>query len=187
VGDLCAKNVKNINLVGGDPTSDLHVILEAMKYIDMNICFLWNSNFYNSAPAIDLLLDVMDVRLPDWKFGDDACAERYAKVSNYVETMKRNFQAVHEERKGEIIIRHLVMPGHVDCCSKPILDWIAKHLPKAVVNIMEQYFPAYHAPDYPEIDRRPTAEEMKEVWEYATDLGIVWEPATYIRDVWFPF
>ncbi|GAH60438.1 unnamed protein product, partial [marine sediment metagenome] len=63
---------------------------------------------------------------------------------------------MHDEGSGEICIRHLVMPGHIDCCSKPILEYIAKELPKAVVNIMGQYRPQYRSSLYKEINRRPT-------------------------------
>nr|MDO8109547.1 radical SAM protein [Candidatus Sigynarchaeota archaeon] len=185
VAELFKQKVKNINYVGGDPTSDLHVILEAMEHHDMNICLLWNSNFYNSAPALDLLLDVMDIWLPDWKYGNDACALKYSRAPNYMAIMQRNFQRINDEGSGEIIIRHLVMPGHVECCSKPALEWIARHLPKAVVNIMEQYHPAYHASEYPEINRLPTKEEIDAARRYATDLGIVWEPVTYTA-AWNP-
>jgi putative pyruvate formate lyase activating enzyme len=173
VTELFKQKAKTINYVGGDPTSDLHVILEAMKYHDMNICLLWKSNFYNSAPALDLLLDVMDIWLPDWKYGNDACALKYSQAPNYMAIMQRNFQRINDEGSGEIIIRHLVMPGHVECCSKPALEWIASHIPKAVVNVMEQYRPVYHASDYPEINRLPTKEEIDAARRYATDLGIV--------------
>ena len=50
-----------------------------------------------------------------------------------------------------MIIRHLVMPNHVDCCSKPILNWIAENIPGTVINIMAQYRPEYHAYDYKDI------------------------------------
>ncbi|MFX1259452.1 MAG: pyruvate formate lyase-activating protein, partial [Promethearchaeota archaeon] len=79
---------------------------------------------------------------------------------------------------GEIIIRHLVMPNHVECCSKPILEYIAKEIPKCVVNIMSQFRPEYHAYQYPEINRRPSSEEMQEVKNHADKLGILWRPVS---------
>ncbi len=172
---LYAAEVKNINYVGGDPTSNLHVILESMKYLNVNLCQLWNSNFYNSGEAMNLLLDVIDLWMPDFKYGNNNCARKYSKIENYVEVLQRNLKQAHDQGSGEIIIRHLVLPNHVECCSKPILDWVAKNVPKAVVNIMAQYRPEYKAMKYPEIARRPSGEEMREVRSYATNLGIVWE------------
>ena len=172
---LYAAGVKNINYVGGDPTSNLHVILKSLKYLDVNVCQLWNSNFYNSIEAVDLLLDVMDLWLPDFKYGNDECAKKYSNIDNYVEVLHRNLKMVYDQGSGEIIIRHLVLPSHVECCSKPILSWVAANLPKAVVNIMGQYRPEYKASRYPEIARRPSGDEMHEVRRYASELGIVWE------------
>ncbi len=122
-----------------------------------------------------LILEVMDFWLPDFKYFEDSCAEKYSKVPHYFETVSRNHKLAHDEGSGEMIIRHLVMPNHIECCTKPVLDWIAKNCPKAVVNIMGQYHPAHQAHKYPEINRRPTEKELNEARHYATELGILWE------------
>jgi len=70
------------------------------------------------------------------------------------------------------------MPNHVECCSKPILDFVAKELPKAVMNIMGQFRPEYKAFNYEEINRRPTSEEIREVKTHAQKLGILFEPVS---------
>ena len=70
------------------------------------------------------------------------------------------------------------MPNHVECCSKPILDYIAKEIPKCVVNLMGQFHPEYLAHKYKEINRRPSIEEMHAVKNYADDLGILYEPVS---------
>jgi putative pyruvate formate lyase activating enzyme len=85
---------------------------------------------------------------------------------------------VHDAGSGEIIIRHLVMPGHINCCSKPILDYVAKELSNAVENIMGQYRPQYHSFNYPEINRKPTSQEMHDVKNYASRLGILYKPVS---------
>ena len=66
------------------------------------------------------------------------------------------------------------MPGHVECCSKPILKWIKDNIPEVVVNIMGQYHPAYLVSkgQYSEINRRTTRAEMQEVFSYAENLGL---------------
>jgi len=70
------------------------------------------------------------------------------------------------------------MPNHIECCSKPILDYVAKELPKAVMNIMAQYRPQWKSFNYEEINRRPTSQEMREVKSYADKLGILYEPVS---------
>jgi putative pyruvate formate lyase activating enzyme len=120
----------------------------------------------------------MDFWLPDWKYGNNDCAEKYSGIENYFEFISRNHKRIHDEGSGEIIIRHLVMPEHIDCCSKLILDNVVKELPKAVVNIMGQYRPQFHSFNYPEINRRPTSKEMQEVKNYASKLGILYKPVS---------
>jgi len=168
------KGAKNINYVGGDPTPNLHTIISSLKFQTANVCQLWNSNFYNSIHALELLSDLIDLWLPDFKYGNNECAEKYSKIKSYWEVMKRNFAYIYEHGSRNIIIRHLVMPGHVECCSKPILKWISDNIPKVVVNIMGQYHPAYLVSQgqYPEINRRITRAEKQEVFNYADDLGL---------------
>ena len=67
------------------------------------------------------------------------------------------------------------MPNHLECCSKPILEFISKETPKCVVNIMGQYRPQHHSMSYPELNRRPTSQEMHKIKDYAMKLGILWK------------
>ena len=76
-------------------------------------------------------------------------------------------------KTGNIIIRHLVLPGHVDCCSKKIIEWIGENLSgKVKVNIMDQYHPCYKAVDYPEINKLLSDEEFKELINFAVKKRI---------------
>jgi putative pyruvate formate lyase activating enzyme len=171
----------NVNWVGGSPTPNLHNIVGSMKYLDADICQLWNSNFYMSGESTELLLDLIDFWLPDMKWYDDRCALKYSRVPNYWRVVSRNHLTVHDRGGGEMIIRHLVMPGHVDCCTKPILEWISKNTPKALVNVMGQYRPSYLVPinkEYAEVNRRPSQGEMDEACKYADKLGLLWKPVS---------
>lgn len=179
--ELARERVKNINYV--TPLPNTAVIIESLKFQTENITQLWNSNMYCSKETMKLLLELMDFWLPDFKWGpgksdNDECAKKFSKVPHFFKEVARNHKMAHDEGSGEMIIRHLVMPSHVECCSKPILDWISENTPRAVVNIMGQYRPAYQAHEYPEINRRPTRKELTTVKEYATELGILWEPVS---------
>jgi len=169
---LVEKGAFNINYVGGDPIPNLHTIVGSLKFQTSNICQLWNSNFYLTNESLSLIINFMDFWLPDFKYGNNECAEKYSGIKNYFDVVSRNHKRIHDEGSGEIIIRHLVMPNHVDCCSKPILDYVAKEIPKCVLNIMGQYRPQYKAHKYKEINRHPTSREMTEVKNYAEKLGI---------------
>ncbi len=181
---LRENGARNINWVGGDPTPAIHAILESLKYLaewGVNVPQLWNSNMYLTVEGMKLILHVMDIWLPDMKYGNDRCAERYSIVKRYWEVITRNMKML-ADRGEDCIIRHLVMPSHVECCTKPVLEWIAKNYKKALVNIMDQYRPEWLVAKYPhrwpEIARRPSSKELNEAYEYARKLGICWEPVT---------
>jgi len=172
--ELARNGARNINHVGGEPTPNIHNILESLKYLDINIAQLWNSNFYMSIESMKLLIHVIDIWLPDFKYGNNECAYRLSKIPRYIDIVGRNHRIAIEW--GDMIIRHLVLPNHIECCSKPVLRWIAENLPKdrVLVNIMDQYRPEYKAYEYRDISRRPRHEELEEVYSYADSLGILW-------------
>jgi len=123
----------------------------------------------------------MDFWLPDLKYFENTFAKKMSGVENYWEVVTRNIKAAHDEGSGEVIIRHLVMPGRVEKDTRPILEWCASDVPKVLVNIMGQYRPQYkakHDPRYKEIQRRPSSEEMKQAYQIANQLKIVWEPVS---------
>lgn len=177
---LRRRGARNINHVGGEPTPYIPLILESLKYLDVNVPQLWNSNMYMSEESTRLLEDVIDIWLPDLKYGNNDCAWRLSKVRMYWEVSTRNIKRAHDS--GDIIIRHLVLPNHIDCCTRPVLEWIARNTPRALVNVMEQYRPehlvARYPQMYPDIARRPTREEMKRAYQIAEELGIVYKPVS---------
>lgn len=171
------QGAKNVNFVGGEPTPYLPWILEVLaelKKLNINTPIVWNSNFYMSAESMSILNKVVDFWLPDFKYGNNECAEKYSKVRNYFEIITRNLKLA-DLKNADMCIRHLVLPGHVECCSFPILEWIAKNLgDKVVVNIMDQYRPEYKVPEggYPEINRRVSESEFGKVIKRARELGL---------------
>ncbi|MEM1909017.1 MAG: radical SAM protein [Thermofilaceae archaeon] len=177
---LRREGARNINYVGGNPDQQLHVILSSLKYMDVNVPLLWNSNMYMSVEALQLLLDIIDIWLPDFKYGNDECALRLSKVPRYFEVVSRNHKTAHDS--GDMIIRHLVLPNHVECCTKPVLKWISENCPRALVNIMDQYRPehlvAFYPEKYREIARRPSPRELEEAYAFADELGLVWRPVS---------
>ncbi|XRO75506.1 radical SAM protein [Methanocaldococcus sp. 28A] len=148
---------KNVNFVGGEPTPHLLSILETLKYLNVNIPIVWNSNMYLTVEGLSLLKGVVDVFLTDFKFGNNECGKRLSKIENYFDIISRNHLLIRDE---EVIIRHLVMPNHLYCCTEKIFEFISKYLDNAVVNVMFQYRPEYKAKYYPDINRTLTYEEM---------------------------
>ena len=148
---------KNVNWVGGDPTSNLPFILSILKHLTLDIPQIWNSNMYCSTETMQLLQGVIDVYLTDYKYGNDTCAQRLSKIPDYTRIIQRNHLQAYQQT--DVLIRHLVLPNHLDCCSQPILQWIQKHTPDAAVNIMAQYHPTYQSHNYADIKKPLSSDE----------------------------
>jgi len=180
--ELVAKGARNINHVGGEPTPNTHIILESMLYATHNKPQLWNSNMYMTEAVMEVLLDVIDIWLPDFKYGNNNCAFRLSGITNYWEIVTRNLRM--SSVMGDMIIRHLVLPSHLECCTFKVLDYIAKELPSEniLVNIMDQYRPMHLVYRYPsrwrDVSRRPLRREIIEARNKASQLGICQRPVS---------
>jgi putative pyruvate formate lyase activating enzyme len=162
---------RNVNLVGGEPTPNLHVILEMLSHLEVNVPVVWNSNMYMSTESMELLEGCVDVYLTDFKYGNDKCALRLSKVRDYWDIITRNHLLAKDQ--AELLIRHLVLPNHVECCTRKILEWISNNIGNdARVNIMAQYRPEFQAHKYPEIARSVSSPEMKKAYEIAEEVGL---------------
>ena len=160
----------NVNWVGGDPTPNVLYILKTLRFCDENIPQIWNSNMYCSLETMKLLNGVIDLYLTDFKYGNNKCAERLSNVKRYLEVVERNHIIAYDQ--GDLLIRHLVMPNHIECCTKYILRWISKNTPNSIVNVMEQYRPEYKAHEYEDISRPLRVSEYNEALKIAKDLGL---------------
>jgi len=196
---LRAEGCHNVNWVGGDPAIHLHTIVEAIAQLEdfapgetcdhagrFNVPMLWNSNFYLSDEAMKLLRLLMDVWLPDHKFGPGRCAIELARTPRYWETVNSHLLKLRDWGE-DFTIRHLVMPGHVECCTAPVLEWIAANLPGVPVNVMDQYHPDNYCdpgnPNYREryapLARRPSRAEIRAAYAHAERLGLPFETLSY--------
>ena len=164
------QGAKNVNFVGGDPTPNLHSILRIMNACNVNIPIIWNSNMYCSSETMDLLSDVIDVYLADFRYGDDDCADKYSNVKDYWGITTRNFMSAYQD--AEVILRHLVLPNHLECCTQPIVQWVAEHMPSIRFNLMFQYTPHYKANQYPELNRSLSYNERMRALEIVRDAGL---------------
>ncbi len=152
---------KNVNWVGGDPTPSLSYVLQVLQKMNNPLPQIWNSNLYLSEKSMKILSQLMDVYLTDFKYGNDSCAKELSDVDDYTLVVRRNHLIA--EKTGDLIIRHLVLPGHLECCTKPILRWIDSNLDDPKVNIMTQYRPVWRADEDPIINRYLNREEKEEI------------------------
>lgn len=133
-----AEGARTLEFVGGEPTPHIPFILETLARLDDDYPpVVWNSNFYLTPHALELLEGVVEIWLPDLKFGNDACAQRLSGMREYWQTV--TCAILWAAPRGKIIVRHLLMPGHRECCTAPALKWIRENAPQADVSVLDQY------------------------------------------------
>jgi putative pyruvate formate lyase activating enzyme len=163
----------NLNLV--TPTHVLPQILNALQIAiakGLNIPIVYNTGGYELKEVIALLDGIVDIYLPDMRYGNNQAAIKYSDAPDYP---KYNQESVKEMQKQVgcakindlgiiergIILRHLVLPGRVSGTEK-IMEFIANKLSKETyISLMSQYAPLYKADNFKEISRRLTYEEYE--------------------------
>jgi len=163
-----ASGSRNVNFV--TPTPHTHTILKILNALKVNVPVVWNSNMYHSKEIARLLEGVVDVYLGDLRYGNDDCARIYSNAPDYWNIVTRNFLTAYTS--SDILLRQLVLPGHLDCCTAPIVKWTKENIPKVRFNLMFQYRPNYRAYEYPEINRSLMPVEIQKALEIVKEAGL---------------
>ncbi|MDE3068914.1 MAG: radical SAM protein [Verrucomicrobiota bacterium] len=165
-----AAGARTVMILGGEPTIHLPTALEIVAGLPDGAKLVWKTNAHGSAQARALLDGLFEVWLADFKFGNDACARRLAGTPDYVGVVRENL--LWADGHSELIVRHLLMPGHLDCCWKPVAGWLAENLPRVKVNLRAGFWPAWRAARHPELRGTVTARETARALEIAEGLGL---------------
>lgn len=158
-----ANGARTIMILGGEPTIHLPSVLDLVSRLPDEARLIWKTNAHGSQVARELLAGLFDVWLADYKFGNDACAQRLAGVSNYTTIVRENLRWAAGD--SELIVRHLLMPGHTECCWRPTAEWISSELPGVKVNLRAGFWPAWQASRHPELCRTLSSGEAAAAWE----------------------
>ena len=161
----------NLNLVGGEPTVHIPNILKMLREIAAPLPVIWNSNMYATPQAMALLDGVVDLFLGDVHFGNDACAQQLGLIPDYLPSVKAAFLAAASSQ-ADVIMRHLVMPGHLDCCARPAMEWAAEVMPEVPFHLMFQYVPDFRAARDPVLGRFLSPEEIRRANAMACEIGV---------------
>jgi len=164
------EGAKNVNFLGGEPSVNTVAILELLSHCPPDTRVVWNSNLYYTDEQAELLDGVVDVFLADWKYGNPGCAERLSQAPDYPRVVRRNL--VRAARHARVIVRYLVMPGHNDCCLRPIVRALSEVLPGAPLSILDPYLPLFRAHQVPGMDRASTPEEGRQARAIAEAAGL---------------
>lgn len=174
----------NINLV--TPSHVVPQILEALVAAaesGLSVPLVYNTGGYDSVETLRLLDGVVDIYMPDFKFWDNAWAERFCYAGDYRERAMEALQEMHRQ-VGDLaideagvavrglLVRHLVMPGGV-AGTQGVMQFLAREISRdTYVNVMDQYRPCWEAHKTPAINRRITVEEYDQALEAARQAGL---------------
>jgi putative pyruvate formate lyase activating enzyme len=174
----------NINLV-----SPSHVVAQIVAAVSiaatrgLRVPLVYNTGGYDSPEALALLDGVVDIYMPDMKYGDSEVAHRYSHIRDYWEVnqaaVKEMYRQVGDLRisaegiaQRGLLARHLVLPGDVANTEKVLAFIAAEISPNTYLNIMAQYSPCYRAYDYPPLDRPITRKEYEDALALAAKYGL---------------
>ena len=180
---LQGQGCHNINLVS--PTHFLPQILNALKIAagrGLSLPIVYNSNGYEKRSVLEVLEGIIDIYLPDAKYGDDRWAQRLSKANHYTYYNRTALMEMYRQvgnlilneegiaRRG-LIIRHLVLPED-RAQSETVLKTIMQHLGTEIhISLMAQYFPTFCASEYPPINRKLTPNEYHRSLSLLETLG----------------
>ncbi|MDP2930798.1 MAG: radical SAM protein, partial [bacterium] len=174
--DLQNQGALDIDLV--TPTIWAERIKKAVKIAKaqgLTIPIIWNSNAYESVEMIRGLEGVVDIYLPDFKYGDDELALKYSGVNDYVEKAKEAIEEMLKQvghlqtseqgiaKKG-IIVRHMILPNNIENSFK-VLGYLHEIDKNIYIHLMAQYGPMNRASEFPELNRTITQKELDQVFE----------------------
>jgi putative pyruvate formate lyase activating enzyme len=182
--DLQRQGCHNVNLV-----SPSHVVAQIIAAVHdaaqrgLRLPLVYNTGGYDSPEALALLDGIVDIYMPDMKYGDSSLARRYSKVRDYVEANQAAVREMHRQ-VGDLVldehgialrgllVRHLVLPDRI-AGTDQVLAFLANEISRnTYLNLMDQYRPCYRADEYPELDRPITAAEYRDALAIAARLGL---------------
>lgn len=181
---LQKRGCHNINLV-----SPSHVVAQILAAVaiaagrGLKLPLAYNTGGYDSPEALTLLDGVVDIYMPDMKYGDSDLARKFSRVRSYVEVNQAAVLEMHRQvgdlvidsdglaRRG-LLVRHLVLPNHIAGSDK-VLRFLAENVSRnTYINLMDQYRPCYRAEDYAQIGRTISREEFREARMAAAQYGL---------------
>lgn len=127
------------HFLGGNPDESLPAILQGLSLTQRSLPLVWNSALMLTPEALELLKGVVDIWLPDFKFGNDNCAQRIAQMDDYTRIISRNLLLL----RGEpwVVVRHMMMPGHAECCTEPVTEFVREEVTGFRLHTFPYYSP----------------------------------------------
>lgn len=182
--ELQEKGAANINLV--TPTHYTEVIIWAVRQarkMGLAVPIVYNCSGYEKVETLKSLEGIVDIYLTDFKYMENETAARYSKAADYPEVAKAALEEMVRQtgrtkfdedgmmQKG-VIVRHLLLPGYMENAKAVVKYVFDTYGDTVILSLMNQYTPLPQINDYPEINRKVTADEYDELVDYAIEIGV---------------
>jgi putative pyruvate formate lyase activating enzyme len=180
---LQKQGAANINIVSG--THFAPGIIQALnlaKEDGLALPVVWNSSGYEETSLLETISPYVDVYLPDLKTLDATLSKKIFKAADYPQKAADAIRFMHDrggpvfdgdELKKGLIVRHLVLPGHV-VASCEVLEYFNANLKDgALLSLMAQFIPLYEGEASILENRKLDQSEYEQVLAYLDELGIV--------------
>lgn len=181
--ELQEKGAHNINLV--TPTHyvpQISSVLRKIKSGKLHIPIVYNTSSYENIGTLMMMKGLVDIYLADLKYYDDSLGVNYSGCKNYFETATMAIDEMYRQvgapsfddnglMKRGLIIRVLILPGHLDDAKKIIKYIYNTYGDDVFISIMNQFTPVSFCV-YNNLNRKITEEEYDDVIKYALELGV---------------
>ena len=179
-----ATGCHNLNLV--TPTPHAASIVRALAIAveeGFALPVVWNCGGYESPKVLQCLEGVVDIYMPDLKYGDDTVARKLSGVPDYVSRSQAAVREMYRQvgdleiddggvaRRG-LLVRHLVLPGGLAGTESVMRFLFNEVSSETYVNLMEQYRPCHRAAEVRALCRPTTAQEYADAMSLAREAGL---------------
>ncbi len=181
--DLQRRGAANLNLV--TPTHVLPALLAGLARAaeqGFSLAVVWNCGGYESSEALRLLDGVVDVYLPDAKYGDDGGALRLSGCAGYTAALAESLLEMHRQvgvltigqdgvaTRG-VLVRHLVLPSGA-AAPEQVMRIVSEVSRDMWVNVLSQYRPVHEAERFPILARTVLIGEVRSAIGAAQAAGL---------------
>lgn len=182
--ELQEQKANNINLVtAGHYLPQVREALLLAKKRGLRVPVVYNTGSYEKPEAIRSLEGLVDIYLPDLKYLDPGLAEAYSGAGDYPECAKAAIREMVRQAprpefdsrgmlKRGVIVRHLLLPGHVKEGKKIVRYLWETYGSRIYLSLMNQYTPTKAVKRDPLLGRKVTKREYERLLDYALKLGV---------------
>lgn len=189
--NLQRQGAHNINLVTGEHFAP-HIKSAVITARDkgLNVPVILNSSGYVHPGTLEILKDVIDIYLVDFKYMDPDLAKRYSMAYDYPAVAKAALSKMVELTgkpkfdnngilKSGVLVRHLCLPSQTQDSENIIRYVFETYGRRVLLSVMSQYTPCGDCGKFPELERVLSVDEYDRILDFCLRIGI---DDAYVQD-----